>query len=172
MATFTIKGKSFTTNGELPATGKTAPDFKLTNNRLKDKSLGDFKGKKKIIYTVTSLDTDVCEQTTKAFSLAFGNRGDAELIVVSGDTPFAQSRVASEQKIENVTLLSEMRNRNFAKDYGILIQDGPLAGLMARSVVVLDENNKIIYTQFVEEITNSPDYESALAALNEPATVE
>lgn len=166
MVAFTIKGKTFATNGDLPAVGKPAPDFKLTNSRLKDKSLADFKGKKKIIYTVTSLDTDVCEKTTRAFSQAFGNHDDAELLIVSGDLPFAQSRVADEQKIDNVTLLSEMRNRNFAKDYGLLIQDGPLAGLMARAVIIIDENNKVIYTQFVEEITDSPDYEAALSALN------
>lgn len=166
MATFTIKGKAFTTNGELPGIGNPAPDFKLTNSRLKDKSLADFKGKKKVIYTVTSLDTDVCEQTAKAFSELFGQRDDTVLLVVSGDLPFAQSRVANGQHINNATLLSEMRNRNFAKDYGVLIQDGPLAGLMARAVFVIDENNKISYTEFVEEITESPDYNAAISALN------
>ena len=166
MATFTIKGKGFTTNGELPAVGSQAPDFKLTNSRLKDKTLADFKGKKKVIYTVTSLDTDVCEQTAKAFSEEFGQRDGAELLIISGDLPFAQSKVATEKNINNATMLSEMRNRNFAKNYGILIQDGPLAGLMARTVIIIDENNKVSYTQFVKEITETPDYNSALSALN------
>ncbi|WP_455374962.1 thiol peroxidase [Kaarinaea lacus] len=166
MATFTIKGKGFTTNGDLPAVGSQAPDFKLTNSRLKDKTLTDFKGKKKVIYTVTSLDTDVCEQTAKAFSEAFGQHDGAELLIISGDLPFAQSKVANEKQIKNATMLSEMRNRNFAKDYGVLIQDGPLAGLMARAVIVIDENNKVSYTQFVKEITEAPDYNSALSALN------
>lgn len=165
MATFTIKGKAFTTNGELPAVGADAPDFKLTNSRLKDKSLADFKGKKKIIYTVTSLDTDVCDNTSRAFAEAFGNQDSAELIVASGDLPFAQAKWLKEQNIKNVTTLSEMRNRNFAKDYGVLIQDGPLAGLMARAVIIIDENNKVIYTEFVAEITESPDYTSALSSL-------
>jgi thiol peroxidase len=166
MTTFTIKGKAFSTNGALPAVGKPAPDFKLTNNRLKDKSLADFNGKKKIIYTVTSLDTEVCEKTAKAFSEAFGQRDDTVLLIVSGDLPFAQSRVANNQDIKNATLLSEMRNRNFAKDYGVLIQDGPLAGLMARAVILVDEKNTISYTEFVEEITESPDYNAAISASN------
>lgn len=166
MTTFSIKGKEFSTNGELPIIGDNAPDFKLTNSRLKDNSLGNFKGRKKIIYTVTSLDTDVCENTTKAFAEAFGNPDDAVLIIVSGDLPFAQNRWLDQHKIENITLLSEMRNRNFAKDYGVLIQDGPLAGLMARSVTVLDENNKVIYSEFVTEITENPNYNAAISALD------
>ena len=166
MATFTIKGKAFTTNGELPAVGTAAPDFKLTNSRLKDKSLADFKGKKKIIYTVTSLDTDICANTSGAFAEAFGERDNAELIVVSGDLPFAQGRWLNEKNIKNITVLSEMRNRNFAKDYGVLIQDGPLAGLMARAVIVVDEANKVIHREFVSEITDSPNYESAISSLN------
>lgn len=165
MATFTIKGKPFSTNGDLPAVGSDAPDFKLTNSRLKDKTLADFKNKKKIIYTVTSLDTDVCEDTAKEFTQAFGNRDDAVLLIVSSDLPFAHPRIASMQDLEQATVLSGMRNRNFAKSYGVLIQDGPLAGLMARSVVVIDESNKVIYTELVEEITNAPDYGQALAAL-------
>ena len=166
MATFTIKGKEFTTNGDLPAVGSPAPDFKLTNSRLKDKTLADFKGKKKVIYTVTSLDTDVCEQTAKAFSEAFDQHDGAELLIISGDLPFAQSKVANEKNISNATMLSEMRNRNFAKDYGVLIQNGPLAGLMARAVIIIDENDKVSYTQFVKEITEAPDYNSALSAIN------
>lgn len=166
MATFTIKGKSFTTNGELPRPGSSAPDFKLTNDRLKDKTLSDFKGKKKIIYTVTSLDTDVCENTTKAFSECFGQRDDAVLLVVSSDLPFAQARFVKNNSIKNITPLSEMRNRNFAKDYGVLIQDGPLAGLLARAVFVIDKNNKIVFTQLVEEITEGPDYQAAISTLD------
>lgn len=166
MATFTIKGKQFTTNGELPAVNANAPDFKLTNDRLKDKTLNDFKGRKKIIYTVTSLDTEVCENTAKTFSECFGQRDDAVLLVVSGDLPFAQARFVKEHGIRNIIPLSEMRNRNFAKDYGVLIQDGPLAGLMARAVFVIDENNKIVFTQFSEEITEGPDYQAAISALS------
>ncbi|WP_455366390.1 thiol peroxidase [Kaarinaea lacus] len=165
MATFTIKGKTYSTNSDLPAVGSVAPDFKLTDGRLKDKSLANFKGKKKLIYIVSSLDTDVCENTTRKFNEAFGNRDDAVLLLVSADLPFAQSRYCGKGKLENVIALSGMRNRNFAKDYGVLIQDGPLAGIMARAVAVIDENDKVVYTQLVDELTSEPDYEQALAAL-------
>lgn len=165
MASFTIMGKAFSTNGELPAVGESAPDFKLTNSRLKDKSLADFKGKKKILYTVSSLDTDVCEKTTEEFSRTFGEHENAVFLVISGDLPFAQERVVKQLKLKNVTALSEMRNRKFAKDYGLLVQDGPLAGLMARAVIIINEDDKVVYTEFVEELTNAPDYEKALAAL-------
>ena len=171
MATFTIMGKSYSTNGELPAVGSDTPDFKLTNSHLKDKSLKDFGDKKKIIYTVTSLDTDVCKTTSEKFARALEDYNNAAslgavLLIVSSDLPFAQSRVYNTRKIENVTVLSGMRNRNFAKDYGVLIQNGPLAGLMARSVIVTDETDKVIHTQLVEEITDEPDIVQALSALN------
>lgn len=166
MATFTIKGKAFTTNGDLPEVGTTAPDFKLTNSHLKDKSLASFSGKKKILYTVTSLDTDVCENTTNSFAEVFGQQDNAVLIVVSSDLPFAQIRFLKTNNINNVITLSEMRNRNFAKDYGVLIQDGPLAGLMARTVTVIDDSDTVVYTQWVDEITEAPDYEKAIAAIS------
>ena len=165
MATFTIKGKAYSTNGELPVVGSVAPDFKLTDSRLKDISLANFKGKKKLIYIVSSLDTDVCENTTRKFNDAFNQRDNTVLLLVSADLPFAQARYCGKGKLENVIALSGMRNRNFAKDYGVLIQDGPLAGIMARAVVVIDENDKVVYTQLVEELTSEPDYEQALAAL-------
>jgi len=165
MATITIQGKEYSTNGDLPAVGSDAPDFTLTDSRLKDKSLSNYKGKKKLIYIVSSLDTDVCENTTGKFSESFGSRDDAVILLVSADLPFAQSRYFGKGKIENLKPLSGMRNRNFAKDYGVLIQDGPLAGVMARAVVVIDENNKVIHTQLVEELTNDPDYDQAIAAL-------
>ena len=166
MATFTIMGKEYSTNGDLPAVGDDAPDFTLTDAKLKNKSLFNFKGKKKLIYTVASLDTDVCENTTRKFSETFGNRDNAVMLLVSADLPFAQSRYFGKGKIENAMPLSGMRNRNFAKDYGILIQDGPMAGVMARAVFVIDENNEIVYTQLVKELTNEPDYEQAIAALS------
>lgn len=166
MATFTIQGKEYSTNGELPAIGSDAPDFTLTDSRLKNKSLFNYKGKKKLIYIVASLDTDVCENTTRKFSEAFGSHDDAVMLLVSADLPFAQSRYFGKGKIENINPLSGMRNRNFAKDYGVLIQDGPLAGVMARAVVVIDENDKVVHTQLVEELTSEPDYGQAIAALS------
>ena len=166
MAKFTIMGKEYSTNGDLPEVGSSAPDFTLTDSRLKNKSLFNFKGKKKLIYTVASLDTEVCENTTHQFSDAFGNRDDAVMLLVSADLPFAQSRYFGKGKIENISPLSGMRNRNFAKDYGVLIQDGPMAGVMARAVIVLDENDKVLYTQLVDELTNAPDFDRAIEALS------
>ena len=166
MARFTIKGKAFSTNGDLSAVGSDAPDFTLTDSRLKNQTLSNFKGKKKLIYIVSSLDTDVCENTTRKFSEAFSSRDDAVMLLVSADLPFAQSRYIGKGKIENIKALSGMRNRNFAKDYGVLIQDGPLAGIMARAIVVIDENDKVVHTQLVEELTNDPDYDQAMAALS------
>ena len=165
MAKITLKGQACTTNGDLPAVGGQAPDFKLTNGRLEDKSLADFKGKKKLMSIVPSLDTAVCATSTKKFNEASKDHSDTVFMIVSADLPFAQTHFCNTEKTENVTTLSGMRNRNFAKDYGVLIQDGPLAGIMARAVLVLDENDKVIYTQLVEEITNEPDYDKALSAL-------
>ena len=163
MAKITLEGNPISTNGELPAVGSTAPDFKLTDKDLNDVSLADFQGKKKILNIVVSLDTGVCETSAKRFNDAAGD--DTAVLVISADLPFAGSRVCSAAGADKVFNLSMMRNKTFAKDYGVLIQDGPLAGLTARSVVILDENNKVIYTEQVPEIAQDPDYDKALAAL-------
>lgn len=165
MATVTLEGNPINTNGDLPAVGAQAPDFKLTTSDLEDKALADFKGKKKLLNIVPSLDTGVCATSTKKFNESLGNRNDVEVLVVSADLPFAMGRFCETEGISNVTTLSMMRDRHFAKDYGVLIQDGPLAGITARAVVVLDENDKVVYTQLVPEITQEPDYDKALAAL-------
>jgi len=166
MATITLKGTEFSTNGELPAVGTQAPDFKLTNAELGDKTLADFKGKKKLLNIVPSLDTDVCATSTRKFNEAANDYANAVFLVVSADLPFAQARFCKDESISNVITLSEMRDRNFAKSYGVLIQDGPLAGITARAIVVLDENNAVIYNQLVSEVTDEPDYDKALAALS------
>ncbi|NOZ52070.1 MAG: thiol peroxidase [Gammaproteobacteria bacterium] len=166
MAAITLKGTAFSTNGELPAIGSSAPDFKLANAELNDKTLADFNAKNKLLNIVPSLDTDVCAASTKKFNDAANNHDDTVFLIISADLPFAQSRFCKNESLSNVITLSEMRNRNFAKDYGVLIQDGPLAGITARAIVILDENNTVIYTQLVTEITHEPDYEKALAALS------
>src|SRR5713226_7196427 len=137
MAKITLRGKPINTSGELPKVGGRAPDFKLVDSGLKDVSLSDFKGKKKLLNIFPSLDTPTC----------------------------ALSRFCTAENTKNVVTLSLMRGRDFAKDYGVLIQDGPLAGITARAVVVLDANDKVVYTQLVPEIVQEPDYEKALAAL-------
>lgn len=166
MAQITLEGNAINTHGELPAVGSEAPDFSLTKGDLSDTGLADFAGKKKLLNIVPSLDTGVCAASTKRFNEAMQGKADAVALVISADLPFAQGRFCSTEGIENVISLSMMRNRNFAKDYGVLISDGPLAGICARAVVVLDEQNKVIYTQLVPEIVQEPDYDAALACLD------
>lgn len=164
MAQITLKGNPIHTNGELPRVGSKAPDFKLTDGNLKDMSLADFKGKKKLLNIVPSLDTPVCALSTRKLNEQ-AKGGNNVVLIVSADLPFAQSRFCSGEGLSNVVPLSMMHDRNFGKDYGVLITDGPLAGILARSVVVLDENDNVVYTQLVPEIADEPDYDKALAAM-------
>ncbi len=163
MASITLKGNAISTNGDLPAVGSQAPDFKLTDTELNDKSLADFKGKKKLLNIVPSLDTPVCATSTKKFNDAASD--DTVILIVSADLPFAMGRFCTAEGTDKVISLSMMRSKNFARDYGVLIQDGPLAGITARAVVVLDENDKVVYTELVPEIAQEPDYNKALTAL-------
>lgn len=165
MAQTALQGNPVTLSGELPAVGSIAPDFQLVDKDLADRSLADFAGKKKLLNIVPSLDTPVCATSTKTFNAAMSAKSDAVALVVSADLPFAMGRFCGAEGVDNVVSLSMMRSRHFAKDYGVLIEDGPLAGITARAVVVLDADNRVVYTQLVPEITEEPDYEAALAAL-------
>jgi thiol peroxidase len=165
MAKTALQGNPVTLSGELPAIGSTAPDFQLVDKDLADRTLADYAGKKKLLNIVPSLDTPVCATSTKRFNAAMASKSDAVALVISADLPFAMGRFCGAEGIENVVSLSMMRSRHFAKDYGVLIEDGPLAGITARAVVVLDADNRVVYTQLVPEITEEPDYEAALAAL-------
>jgi thiol peroxidase len=165
MAKVTLKGNPVSTIGELPIAGSQAPDFHLVDSSLADRSLADFAGRKKLISIVPSLDTPVCATSTIKFNKAAKQNPDLAVLIVSADLPFAASRFCTGEKLENVVTLSMMRDRNFAKDYGVLITDGPLAGIAARAVVVLDEDNKVLHSQLVHEITDEPDYDRALAVL-------
>ncbi|MEJ2692289.1 MAG: thiol peroxidase [Candidatus Thiodiazotropha sp.] len=166
MAQITLEGNAINTSGELPEVGGGAPDFSLTKSDLSDVGLAGFAGKKKLLNIVPSLDTGVCAASTKKFNQAMAGKSNAVALVISSDLPFAQGRFCSAEGIDNLVSLSMMRSRNFAKDYGVLITDGPLAGICARAVVVLDEQNKVVYTQLVPEIVQEPDYEAALAHLD------
>jgi len=166
MAEITLAGNPIHTNGELPAVGSSAPDFQLVTADLADVSLADYTGKKKLLNIVPSLDTDVCATSTRKFNQAIESKENAVALVISADLPFAQGRFCSTEGLESVIPLSMMRNRNFAKDYGVLITDGPLAGICARAVVVLDADNKVVYTELVPEIKQEPNYDAALAALD------
>lgn len=165
MTTITLGGNEIHTNGELPAVGSTAPDFHLVNKDLGDVHLADYAGKKKLISIVPSLDTPVCQLSTKKFNDHARAHDDTVILTVSADLPFAMARFCGDEGLDNVVALSMMRTRSFAKDYGVLIEDGPLAGVTARAIVVLDADNKVLYTEQVPEIKDEPDYQAALAAL-------
>ncbi|WP_041453313.1 thiol peroxidase [Anaeromyxobacter dehalogenans] len=164
MAQVTLKGNPIHTNGELPAVGAKAPDFTLTTGDLKDVTLAEWKGKRKILNIVPSLDTAVCATSTRKFNENAGKLANTVVLVVSADLPFAQKRFCTTEGLQNVVPLSLIRGKHMAKDYGVLLQDGPLAGLTARAVVVLDEADKVVYRQLVPEIGQEPDYDAALAA--------
>jgi len=165
MAEITLKGNPIHTNGDLPAVGSVAPDFRLTTKDLNDVGLDDFAGKRKIVSIVPSLDTGVCAESTKRFNALVASHDDVAVLVVSADLPFAQARFCGAEGLDRVHTLSMMRSKNFGKDYGILVQDGPLAGITARAVVVLDAENRVLYTELVPEIGQEPDYDAAFAAL-------
>jgi len=165
MAQTALQGNPVNLAGDLPAVGSPAPDFKLVDKDLADKSLADFAGKTKLLNIVPSLDTPVCATSTKRFNEAMAGKDNAVALVISADLPFAMGRFCGAEGIENVVALSMMRSRNFAKDYGVLIEDGPLAGITARAVVVIDADDRVLYTQLVPDITQEPDYDTALAQL-------
>ena len=167
MAIVTLEGNPINTNASLPEVGSTAPAFKLVDANLNDKTLADFKGKKKLLNIVPSLDTGVCALSTRKFNQTAADFPDTVVLIISADLPFAQSRFIQAEHLEQVVTLSEMRNKNFAKDYGVLIQEGPLAGIMARAVVIIDSNDRVVYTELVPEITQEPNYDQALAALKQ-----
>ncbi len=167
MTTVTLRGQAINTNGELPKVGESAPDFNLQNAKLQDKTLADFSGKKILLNIVPSLDTPVCAKSAKKFNELAVAHDDVVMLMISADLPFAQGRFCGVEKLKNVQPLSMMRSRKFAKDYGVLLVDGPLSGLTARAVIIIDEQGKVIYTELVGEVSHEPDYDAAIAALSE-----
>ncbi len=159
----TLGGTPIDVSGSFPRVGDTAPDFKLVNKDLADVSLADFAGKKKLLNIVPSLDTPVCAVSTKKFNDAAV--GNTAVLIISADLPFAMSRFCGAESANNVTTLSTMRGAEFMANYGVAITSGPLCGVTARAVVVLDENNKVLHAELVPEIKQEPDYDAALAAL-------
>lgn len=165
MAKITFKGNPVETSGELPTVGKPAPALELTKTDLSDVSLAAFAGKKKLLTINPSLDTGVCQATVRNFNKKAAERGDTVVLSISSDLPFAAKRFCTAEGIDAVVPLSLMRSRKFAKDWGLLMTNGPLAGLVARAVVVLDEHDVVKYVELVPEIAQEPNYEAALAAL-------
>jgi len=165
MATVTLRGNPITVGGSFPKTGDAAPDFNLTGADLKDVGLKDYAGKRKVISIVPSLDTPTCAKSTKVFNERAASSPNTVVLIVSGDLPFAQKRFCGAEGLSNVVTLSTMRGRDFHQKFGVDIQEGPLKGLTARGVVVLDENNKVLHAELVPEISQEPNYDAALAAL-------
>jgi thiol peroxidase len=165
MANVTLGGNPITVGGTFPKKGDTAPDFTLTAKDLKDVGLKDFAGKRKVLNIVPSLDTPVCAKSTRVFNEKAGAASNTVVLVISADLPFAAGRFCTAEGINNVTTLSTVRGGDFKKKYGVDIESGPLKGVTARGVVVLDENNKVLHSELVSEIKQEPNYDAALAAL-------
>jgi thiol peroxidase len=165
MATITLNGNPVNTIGELPAIGTKAPFFELVKSDLSDLKIEDLLGKKVILNIFVSLDTGICAASVRRFNNEVAKLPDTRVVCISKDLPFAHSRFCSTEGIENVITASGFRNNNFGKSYGVMITDGPFRGLLARSIVVLDEKGTVLYTELVPEIAQGPDFESALASL-------
>lgn len=159
MATVTFKGSEVKTSGSLPVVGAQAPDFKLVGAGLNEISLADFKGKRVVLNIFPSIDTGVCAASVRNFNKLAAADDNVVVVCVSKDLPFAASRFCGAEGLDKVITASDFRYNNFATDYGVLMTDGPLAGLMARSVVAIDENGKVVYNQLVPEIVEEPSYE-------------
>ena len=165
MAKLTLKGNEVNTNSEIVQIGQTAPDFTLVDSDLNDVNLASYEGKNKVLSIVPSLDTPVCQKSTLIFNEKVAELDDTVMLIVSSDLPFAMKRFCTSESLDNVMPVSMMRSRNFAKDYGVLLIDGPLSGITSRAVVVISKDNKILHSELVSEIANEPDYQAALDSL-------
>ncbi len=165
MATITLHDNQIHTAGDLPKVGSKAPDFTLTDTDLNDVGLSRWTGKKKLLSVFPSIDTPVCALSTKKFAEYAAEHDDTVMLMVSADLPFAHKRFCAAEDVDNVVALSTMRSKDFAREYGVLLEDGPLAGLTARAVFVLDENDNVMHAELVGEIGHEPDYDTALKAL-------
>ncbi len=164
MATVTLGGTPFAISGDVPAAGDAAPDFTLTGGDLGDISLGDYAGKHLVLNIFPSVDTPVCAASVRRFNEEAAALEGVSVLCVSRDLPFAHGRFCAAENIEAVSCASEMRDGSFGDAYGLRITEGPLNGLLARAVVVVDGDGKVRYSQLVPEIKEEPDYDAALAA--------
>lgn len=165
MAKITFQGNPVQTVGELPGKGGNAPRFTLTKTDLSDTALEDYKGKRIILNIFPSIDTSVCAASVRRFNEEAGKMDNTVVLCISADLPFAHNRFCEADGLKNVIPLSVFRSPDFGKDYGVMIKDGPLAGLMSRAIVIIDETGRIIYTEQVPEIAEEPDYGAALEAV-------
>lgn len=162
MAEIKLKGNAVTTVGNLPEVGSTLNDFELVDGDLSVKKLSDFEGKRKLINIFPSIDTGVCASSARKFNVEAGELDNTVVINVSKDLPFALSRFCAAEGLDHVETLSDFRG-HFGTDFGVEITDGPMKGLLSRAVIIADENNKVIYTEQVPEITQEPNYDEALS---------
>ena len=165
MATITLKGNKISTVGELPKIGDSAKDFELVGLDLSVKSLNDFKGENLVLNIFPSIDTGTCAASVRNFNKTAADLKDTSVLCISRDLPFAQNRFCGAEGIENVVMLSDFKTGQFGKDYGLEIENGPLAGLNSRCIVIINKEGQVIYTEQVAETTEEPNYETALASL-------
>ncbi len=165
MAKIQFEHASYRTYGDLPAVGSRAPDVSLVNTNLQNVSLANWMGKRKIMNIFVSIDTAVCAESVVKFERYLGERDDLVLLMVSYDLPFAHRRFQKEHDLKKVIGLSAIRHGGFGENYGVMIIDGPLAGMFSRAVVVLDENNTVVHSELIEDITTEPNYGAAFRAL-------
>ena len=165
MAHVTLKGNPVQVEGELPKVGTQAADFTLTAGDLSNATLATFAGKRKVLNIFPSVDTPTCATSVRKFNAQANDISNTVVLCISADLPFAQARFCGSEGLENVKNLSDFRDSDFAVDYGVAIADGPLKGLTARAVVVLDENDNVLHSELVKEIAEEPNYEAALAVL-------
>lgn len=166
MASTKLGGNSVTLNGNFPSVGSTAKAFNLVGKDLADVTLASLAGKKKVLNIFPSIDTGVCAASVRRFNQEAAGLTNTVVLCISADLPFAQARFCGAEGLENVITLSTMRGRAFLADYGVEIADGPLVGVSARAVIVLDEQDKVIHAELVPEIKQEPDYAAVLKALN------
>jgi len=166
MAKITLKGNEVNTNSEIVSVGSSAPDFTLVDSNLNNISLSNFSGKNKILSIVPSLDTPVCQKSTVIFNDKVSEMKDIVMLIVSSDLPFAMKRFCTDESLANVLPMSMMRSRNFAKDYGVLLVDGPLSGITARAIVTISKDNIILHSELVSEIANEPNYQAAIDSIS------
>ncbi|SHF51251.1 thiol peroxidase (atypical 2-Cys peroxiredoxin) [Salegentibacter echinorum] len=165
MSQITLKGEKINTYGSLPEKGERAPHFELIKSDLSTATLNDFKGKRVILNIFPSIDTGVCATSVRKFNERATELKNTAVLCISRDLPFAQKRFVNDEGLNNIMNLSDFRDRNFGKDYGLEIIDGPFEGLLSRVVIVLDEEGNVIHSQQVPEIGEEPDYLSALKTL-------
>ena len=165
MATVTLKGNEINTIGSLPEVGSLAPDFTLSKGDLSDARLTDYRGKKVVLNVFHSLDTSTCANSVRQFNEEVSELDNTVVLCISRDLPFAQNRFCAAEGINNVETLSEFKDGNFGKDYGLVYVDGPIKGLLSRVIVVIDEQGKVLHTEQVQETVEEPNYKAALEAL-------